>query len=828
MGSHPLRAAALLLGAAAALVLTARAGIPLRETHGNPVRWSLDVEQPNVVAGEVTWFLAPGGSLEEPPGADTEEMAIEASFGTWSGVEGGRVRFRQDSTRPAYDKDASDRVNVFVWKTFTLGPLTLSATYSSFSDGVMTDADLVFNDTVKFVKWSTTSPGTPGYADVQSVATHEIGHLLGIDHSPVARATMSYVLRTGSVSARSLEPDDAGAVLEAYPGSVDPVNGSLIGVLGVGRRPARRGVPVFALDARTGEPAGSAFTDDDGVYRIRALPPGPYLVCAAPLASRLPYSKWWADAPSKVVPGFLEEEGPGGTPVPRVVFTRAGYPEVGLDFTLRKPARRGEGEPDDGPSMARSLQAGGSAAGAFETPLDEDWFSFASDGTADLDLRLRSWGLGSDADPEIAVFDAEGETLLASNIDRRPPILPANANGPAGVDLDPAVEGFRPPAPGTYLVRVRAQPQSGTGGPGTFYLLHLAPSSDVPDARRTEVAMDPPATRFPGGPAVTVVVTPRNAWGDVLGPGAVVTGSVDGGGPLAFEDRGDGTYAAPLPAPAAPGVLAVSVSVATEGGSAASPGAGVLEVAGPVDAARTTLDASPRRVEADGASEVALLLVPRDAAGRRLGPGLAAEAAFEGAPSGVLGPLEDHADGTYTGILRAPAEEGSVRVTVLLDGAPTGASRLVGFGWSLPFVAADLGAEAGAAEGTAGISRRERIDFGTARAHLDHVLAGLDAGDDPAAASAAARAAASLRKVAGNPRFPGAAAAAAEVAEALRRHVRAAVDRLAPKAGDVRGERALSRARILRAQGESALATGDVVKGTRLLAAALRKARPLL
>ncbi len=824
----PSRAAALLAAAAAALGLPAFAGIPLREIHGNRVRWDLGVEQPNVVGGEITWFIEPGGSLEEPPGDDTEEIAVENSFAAWEAVPGSLVRFRQDATRPAYDRNASDRVNLFVWRAFTLGPLTLSATYSSFSDGVMTDADLVFNDTAKFVKWATTEEGLPGYADVQSVATHEIGHLVGLDHTPVARATMNHVLRTGSVSARSLEADDAGALLEAYPEFTDSVNGSLIGTLSIGRRPAKRGVPVFALDARTGEPAGSALTDDRGLYRIRALPPGPYLVAAAPLATRLPYSKWWAGAPSRAVPGYLPEEGTGEAPVPRVVFVRPGYPEVGLDFALEKPRGRGPGEPDDAPPLARWIEPGASAGGAFETPLDEDWFRFETDGAAALDLRLRSWGIGADADPEIAILDAEGVRILRSSIDRRPPIDPANAAGPAGIDLDPAVEGFLPPAPGEYLVRVRAQPQSSSGGPGSFYVLHLAPAPGVPDARRTTVAMDPPATRFPGGPAVTVVATPRDAWGDPVGPGLAVTGAVEGGEALDFEDLGDGTYAAPLPAPGGPGVVLVSLSVAGPSGSVAVPGAARLEVAGPADAARSTLRASPRRVEADGESTLEILYAPRDAAGRLLGPGLDPEIRFEGAPAGTLGPVTDRRDGTYAATLTAPAAEGSARVTAVLSGAPTGTSVLAGYGWDLALVAADLGAEAGAAEGQEGISRRERADILRARGHLDAILAGTEAGDAPAAGAAAARAAAALLRAARSPRFPSAGPAAAEVAEALRRRTRWLVDRIVLPVGDPRAERLLSAARILRAKGEAALLAGDVAPGTRLLAAALRKAGPLL
>lgn len=57
-----------------------------------------------------------------------------------------------------------------------------------------------------------------GTSDLRAVLTHELGHLLGIGHSEVPRATMAAGLPAG-IAARSLEDDDVAAVCALYPGT---------------------------------------------------------------------------------------------------------------------------------------------------------------------------------------------------------------------------------------------------------------------------------------------------------------------------------------------------------------------------------------------------------------------------------------------------------------------------------------------------------------------------------------------------------------------------------------------------------------------------------
>lgn len=90
----------------------------------------------------------------------------------------------------------------------------MGETYISGYGGYITDADFVLNTSYS---WSTTTPANPTPWDVQSVATHELGHFLGLGHSTSATATMYSIGVIGTISMRSLESDDLSGINNIYP-----------------------------------------------------------------------------------------------------------------------------------------------------------------------------------------------------------------------------------------------------------------------------------------------------------------------------------------------------------------------------------------------------------------------------------------------------------------------------------------------------------------------------------------------------------------------------------------------------------------------------------
>jgi hypothetical protein len=136
-------------------------------------------------------------------------------------------------------------------------------------DVCIVDADIVFNPAVTF---ATTSPGTNQF-DLQSVATHEIGHLMGLDHSGIANAVMFPYGDTSAVGVHQvLWTDDLIGVSHLYPGTTTP-NAGIGGQIslvqsGTGLSTLLYGAHVVAIDAATGNVVTDTLTDPSGNYNL--------------------------------------------------------------------------------------------------------------------------------------------------------------------------------------------------------------------------------------------------------------------------------------------------------------------------------------------------------------------------------------------------------------------------------------------------------------------------------------------------------------------------------------------------------------------------------
>jgi matrixin/carboxypeptidase family protein len=164
---------------------------------------------------------------------------------------------------------------------FARNPEGTAATTRVFFDGRgrITEADIVLNPYQQF-----STDGTFGTFDLQSALTHEIGHLLGLTHSPMTGSTMHEDFAKNGVfgiqgfTLRTLAEIDRSSIRAKYgPSDADgeccgAISGKLIAPDG---RPAAN-VEVWAEDGKTGRVYAQASTNADGLLQINGLPTGSY------------------------------------------------------------------------------------------------------------------------------------------------------------------------------------------------------------------------------------------------------------------------------------------------------------------------------------------------------------------------------------------------------------------------------------------------------------------------------------------------------------------------------------------------------------------------
>jgi hypothetical protein len=174
---------------------------------------------------------------------------------------------------------------------------TLAATnfFIDTVSGEILESDIFFNSTFQ---WSTSAGGTTGRFDVQSIATHEIGHLLGLSHSALgetelraggrrvlgAEAVMFPIaFSAGNISDRSLKADDIAGISDIYgTPAFEAATGSISGRVTKNGQGVL-GAHVVAFDPSTGKLIAGFSLSDDGSFVIAGLDPGPHVLRAEPL-----------------------------------------------------------------------------------------------------------------------------------------------------------------------------------------------------------------------------------------------------------------------------------------------------------------------------------------------------------------------------------------------------------------------------------------------------------------------------------------------------------------------------------------------------------------
>ncbi|MEC9072492.1 MAG: matrixin family metalloprotease, partial [Myxococcota bacterium] len=106
-----------------------------------------------------------------------------------------------------------DKPELWRWPSHLVG---ITLVHFEGDTGRIIDTDMEFNGA--FTTWSTGTECTDEHHDLWATVTHEVGHLLGLDHSNRPQATMNAVTFPGDCKKRTLHEDDEETVCGLYAG----------------------------------------------------------------------------------------------------------------------------------------------------------------------------------------------------------------------------------------------------------------------------------------------------------------------------------------------------------------------------------------------------------------------------------------------------------------------------------------------------------------------------------------------------------------------------------------------------------------------------------
>jgi len=381
----------------------------------------------------------------------------------------------------------------------------IAVSFFSFgSDGHISDCDIVMNE--RLYAFSTTTPANPNQVlgsntyDIGEIATHEMGHCLGLDHSAIAgrfgassglqvsgfssadftyQATM-YPYGTRTIQGRSLSDDDIAGASFIYPNAtLASTKGIISGrVLDGGTFAPVKGAHVVAVSTSAldvpivGVVSGVQAGGPGGEFNIYGLAPGSYYLRLEPLVGTSnPFTVGNTHFNSFVTsfpPEYYDGAGESGfdDPAAKTVVTVTAGGTTGNITIFTNVGAPDPNEPNNTRATATPIACAQQKSGAVVPLNDVDYYALPIPGATHVQVSISAAQTGSSLDAVLGVFSPGGQLLAFDDND---------------VTLDPSLS-IDLQTPGTYYVAVASYNDTALSGSGgmTVGSYSLSVSCGVP------------------------------------------------------------------------------------------------------------------------------------------------------------------------------------------------------------------------------------------------------------------------------------------------------------------------------------------------------------